>query len=63
MDIQQFPVSRMVYPAYIHYDAHQVDLKTPRRLCLGQPNGATGDVGWLLPFTPFGRLRRHLPNA
>jgi len=53
----------MVSPAYIHYDAHQVGLKTPRRLCLGQPNRATGDVGWLLPFHPFGRLRRPLPDA
>ncbi len=54
---QQFPVSRMVYPASPHRDARQGCLKTPRLLCLGQLNRDTGDGGSFVPFTPLGRLK------
>jgi hypothetical protein len=49
---QQFPVSRMVYPAYTPDDAPHVGLKTPRRLCLVQQlNSATGDMGMLAVYS------------
>src|SRR6266446_5972568 len=61
---QQFPVSRVVCPAYTHYDIHQTGLKTLRRLCLGQINSVTGDVDWCLSLTSADRKnKRHFGAA